>query len=301
MTAISAESTFPAKTAANGFGVWPVMLTPFHEDLSIDWASLDAITDWYIDQGSAGLFACCQSSETPHMTKEEKVQVAAAVIKRAAGRVPVVIGALGQANDDERLEAVRSYDAQGAYAVIIIPNSFGGPEESERVIIDRMQALASRCPEIPLGLYECPVPYKRQLSPEAVGELAATGRYVWMKECSASASQIELKVNASKDTPLRIYNANTELIARGVELGCWGYSGLAANFVPEECVALCDRASVGPLDAQAKKRYDDLVILNQERVLVNYPMGAKQYLRERGVPIKPICRVQTQAPAYGAR
>ena len=44
-------------------GVWPVMLTPFTQDGAIDWDGVDAITNWYIDSGVAGLFAVCLSSE----------------------------------------------------------------------------------------------------------------------------------------------------------------------------------------------------------------------------------------------
>ena len=284
-----------------GFGVWPVMLTPFDDDLSIDWPTLDLLTDWYIQQGSAGLFACCQSSETSHMTPQEKVRVAEAVIQRAAGRVPVVVGVLGQADDDERIQAIRSYHALGAQAAIIIPNAFGDERTAELTVVDRMKTLAAQCPEVPLGLYECPVPYKRLLSPDAVGELAAAGRFIWMKECSADADQIERKLKASRGTPLRIYNANTQLIVRAVQLGCWGYTGLAANFVPDECVALCNAAHAGPLNSDDAARYDDLVVLNRDRVLVDYPRGAKAFIRQRGVPIKPVCRMNRAAPTYSKK
>ena len=39
------------------------MITPFKEDLSVDYKALDALTEWFIESGTAGLFAVCQSSE----------------------------------------------------------------------------------------------------------------------------------------------------------------------------------------------------------------------------------------------
>ena len=64
-------------------GLWPVMLTPFKEDKTIDWNALDALTDWYLENGADGLFACCQSSEVWELTEQERLQVAARVVKRA--------------------------------------------------------------------------------------------------------------------------------------------------------------------------------------------------------------------------
>lgn len=89
------------------FGVWPVMLTPFHEDRSIDWDGLDALIEWYLAAGLSGLFGVCLSSEMYALTPEERVRLAAHVVKRAAGRVPVVAaGAFGDSpaeQADERL------------------------------------------------------------------------------------------------------------------------------------------------------------------------------------------------------
>lgn len=44
-------------------GLWPVMVTPFHEDRSIDWRGVDALTDWYLSAGAVGLFAVAQTIE----------------------------------------------------------------------------------------------------------------------------------------------------------------------------------------------------------------------------------------------
>ena len=71
-------------------GVWPVMLTPFKENGEVDWSGVDALTDWYIEAGVAGLFAVCLSSEMYELTEEEKISLVRRVVKRSAGRVPVV-------------------------------------------------------------------------------------------------------------------------------------------------------------------------------------------------------------------
>lgn len=81
-------------------GVWPVMLTPFRDDGTMDWSGLDALIEWYVSAGATGLFAVCLSSEMYKLTPEERVRLAKHVVQRAAGRVPV---AVALPDDDERL------------------------------------------------------------------------------------------------------------------------------------------------------------------------------------------------------
>ena len=49
-------------------GIIPVMLTPFDDQGAIDWGSLEALIDWYLEKGAEGLFAVCQSSEMQFLT-----------------------------------------------------------------------------------------------------------------------------------------------------------------------------------------------------------------------------------------
>ena len=55
-------------------GVWPVMLTPFTKDREIDFKTLKQLVEWYIERGSSGLFAVCQSSEMFYLSFEERAQ-----------------------------------------------------------------------------------------------------------------------------------------------------------------------------------------------------------------------------------
>ena len=67
-------------------GVWPVMLTPFTDDNRVDYDSLEKLINWYIENGVAGLFADCQSSEMFFLSLEERVELARGDEEKAAGR-----------------------------------------------------------------------------------------------------------------------------------------------------------------------------------------------------------------------
>jgi 4-hydroxy-tetrahydrodipicolinate synthase len=66
------------------------MVTPFDAAGHVDYAALEALTDWFIDAGVAGLFACCLSSEMYDLTPSERLGIAKCVFRRTAGRVKVV-------------------------------------------------------------------------------------------------------------------------------------------------------------------------------------------------------------------
>ena len=80
-------------------GIIPVMLTPFLDDGTIDYPGLDRLTEWYLANGADALFAVCQSSEMQFLSLAEKTAVATHVVKRVAGRVPVL--ASGHTSDSQ--------------------------------------------------------------------------------------------------------------------------------------------------------------------------------------------------------
>lgn len=64
------------KTTSN----WPLMLTPFKDDKSIDWPGVYRLTDWYIESGASGLFAVCVSSEMYELQDDECIVLARHIV-----------------------------------------------------------------------------------------------------------------------------------------------------------------------------------------------------------------------------
>ncbi len=256
-------------------GVWPVMLTPFTEDNRIDDESLKRLVDWYIRAGVDGLFAVCQSSEMFFLSLEERVHLTEAVIRAAAGRVPVI--ASGQVSDllEEQVREVNAVAACGPAAVILITNRFAAQNESDEIWFSNLQKLLDRLdPSIPLGFYECPYPYKRVLSPKLLGRAAATGRFYLMKDTCCDAALIREKLQAIKGTPLRLYNANTATLLDSLQNGAAGYSGVMANFHPELYVWLCRNLRKDPVQAALVSDFLTIASFIEHKP---YPVNAKYH------------------------
>lgn len=270
-------------------GVWPVMLTPFTEDGAIDWDGLDALTDWYMESGVAGLFAVCASSEMYHLTEGERYAVARRVVKRANGRVPVVAsGTFGGAMDLQAETVIKTAET-GVDAVVALVCQIVPEEDSDAKWQDEMDRLLKMTDEIPFGLYECPGPYHRLLSAELLGWCASTGRFCFTKDTSCDMAQIEPKLRAIEGSGLRFFNANTPTLLDSLLAGGDGYCGTAANFYPDLFVWLCHYYQNEPELASDVQRF--LSVANK-LAGHKYKASAKLFLSMLGLPILPICRDQ---------
>ena len=265
-------------------GVWPVMLTAFNDNGAIDWGGVEALVEWYIEAGVAGLFTVCLSSEMYHLNPQERLDLAARVVKRAAGRLPVVAaGAFGESLAQQSEMAKRLADI-GVTAVVLTVNQLADENEPDAAWQTNAAAFCDACGDIPLGLYECPAPYHRTLSPESLVWTARTGRFVFLKDTCCRRDAIEAKLEAVRGTSLRWFNANCPTLLTSLQAGGDGYCGIAANFFPELYVWLCRHAAAYPGVAQ---RLQHFLSVADMAVRHKYPTSAKVFLARGGLPIQP--------------
>lgn len=270
-------------------GVWPVMLTPLSRSGEIDEQGLRALVNWYIDHGVDGLFASCQSSEIYKMDLKERVRIVEITRSEAKGRVPVV--ASGHISDgfDDQARELEAIAATGVQAVILITNHLAKAGESDDTWMRNMGVLLSRLdPAANLGAYECPMPYKRLMSPEMIAFIAQTGRFYFLKDTCCDAETIRKKLAATQGTNLKLYNANTSTLLESLLDGAPGFSGIMANFHPELYVWLTRNFR----HPKAQHVQDMLTLASLiERQL--YPVNAKYHLKEiEGLPVTTFSRVQ---------
>ncbi len=270
-------------------GVWPVMLTPFTESGAIDENGLRALVDWYIEAGVDGLFASCQSSEIFNMNFEERMRIARITVEQAAGRVPVVASGFTDYDLDAQVKSIEAMRDTGVDAVILLTNRLAAEDEGDDVLLGRVDALLAKIdPSIKLGLYECPMPYKRLLTVPVVKKCAGTGRFYFLKDTCCDAEQIRQKLAAAQGSNLKLYNANTTTLLQSMRDGAPGYSGIMANFHPEVYVWLT--RNIHHENADLVQGSLTLASLIERQC---YPVNAKYHLNViEHMPVKVKCRVR---------
>jgi len=266
------------------------MLTPFLENNQIDHPALRSLTEFYLAQGARGLFANCLSSEMFQLTDQERLDIVGTVAKAVNGRAPVVASGTFSSDMKSCSEFVKKiYDA-GATAVILITNQLADPEEDDEHLRRNAERIMNATGDIPLGVYECPVPYKRLLSPELMRWLGASGRFFYHKDTSCKLKAIRAKLEAIKGTSLALYNANTATALASLDAGAAGISPIGANFYPELYTYLITEFDTHGMG-------DALVRLNAQLDIMDaiadhhYPFSAKMFLKKRGLPLSTACRI----------
>ena len=268
------------------------MLTAFHQNLSIDVDGVDALTDWYLESGSTGLFSACLSSEAHLMDSGETVALVKRVVARTEGRVPVAAGAMGNRTTAERVDLCKRLRDAGAEVVVLVANAFADADEPDELLESRLLDFADQCPGVALGLYECPVPYKRLVGPAPLEGLAKSGRFEWLKETSCDLETLRAKIAVAAGTPLRVFNANLRLMLDTIDIGGAGFSGIFANFFPGVIADLTDVSTRRrPPDAGL---FEQVLSVDAELVerhyQSSYPAIAKHCAAQQGVPIEPWSR-----------
>ncbi|CAG7614892.1 Putative 2-dehydro-3-deoxy-D-gluconate aldolase YagE [Paenibacillus solanacearum] len=282
------------KTIASG--VWPTMITPFTLKGEVDYDALERLVEWYIGHGVQGLFAVCQSSEMFYLTLEERISVARFVKEKAAGRVQVI--ASGHISDElaDQIEELKQMAATGVDAVVIVSNRLAKAEEDDSVWIGNAQKLLDAVPDIPFGVYECPYPYKRLLSPDTLKWCASTGRFLFLKDTSCDIGQMKAKLEAVAGSELKLFNANSTTLLESLKLGAAGFSGVMANFHPDLYVQLIGQWRQ---NAELAERLQSFLTVASLIELQVYPVNAKYHLRQLGLPIETVCRVRDDSALKG--
>jgi 4-hydroxy-tetrahydrodipicolinate synthase len=271
-------------------GFIPVMLTPFKDNGEIDYNGLTALTEFYLDSGASGLFANCLSSEMFELTQQEMLQMVGHIVDVAGGRVPVVATGTFEASVAEQAEFIKKIYDKGIAAAIVITGLMAKEHESEVQFNEKVFQLIDLTAQIPLGFYECPVPFKRVLTPSQLKLFVETGRVIYHKDTCLDIDQVSQKNKACAFADkFGLYDAYMAHAVASLHAGSAGLSCIQGNFFPELIVWLCDNYHQGSL-AEEVGLVQQFLIDEMEVMHQNYPIIAKYYLQSQGLNISTFTR-----------
>lgn len=282
MTSSITQSSLPR-------GFIPVMITPFLESGEVDYEGLSRLTDFYLEAGAAGLFGNCLSSEMYELTEAERLAVTRRVVEQVTGRVPVVAtGSFGGPMPQQAEFIKKIYDT-GVQAVILTTCQLAYPHDSDAVFLDRLHQLMNLTDTIPLGLYECPVPYKRLISSQLLANILPTGRVIYHKDTSLDADEVERRLAVADGYSFGLYDAYMVNAVSSLRAGAAGLSCIQGNYVPELIVWLC-REFDNPNRQADVQRVQQWLVDSMDLLHTAYPTAAKYALQKRGLPISSYTR-----------
>lgn len=267
-------------------GIYPVMITPFTADNQIDYDAVDRIVEFYAQGGCHGIFAVCQSSEMFWLTENEREKLAARVVKASAGRMCVVASGHISERMEDQIRELRRIAATGVNAVVMISNRLASPDESDDALIARMKTILDAIPGVTFGMYECPYPYKRMLTPKVLEAMAETGRFTFIKDTCCDAELIAERIKLL-DGRIQLFNANCATALETFESGADGFSGIMANYHPDLLVWLYENFRAQP--EKARKLSSMLSVMSLVEGC-GHPAAVKYHMNLAGVPMEIRCR-----------
>ncbi|RQR27730.1 MULTISPECIES: dihydrodipicolinate synthase family protein [unclassified Burkholderia] len=269
-------------------GIVPVMLTPFDDAGAIDYAGLERLIEWYLAHGSDALFAVAQSSEMQFLSLAERSELARFVIERVAGRVPVVASGHISEDLDAQVAELRAAAESGAQGVVLVTNRLDPQRKGSAAFLDHLHKLLARLPsDVPLGLYECPAPYRRLLSDDELRACIDTGRFVMLKDVSCDLETVKRRVALAAGSPLKILNANAAIAWDAMKAGSAGFNGVFTNFHPDLYRWLRTRGDSDPALADELSTF---LVVSAVSEALGYPALAKIYHQRIGTFASIRCR-----------
>lgn len=268
------------------------MITPYRADGSVDIDTARRYVDFYARGGMDGIFAVCQSSEIFYLTLEERAALARAVYREAksCGRGMTVVSS-GHVSDSlqDQIRELNTIADAGTDGLILISNRLARQDESDDVWIANAERLIRALPDdVPLGVYECPYPYKRLMTEKLLRFCVSTGRFRFMKDTCCDAAEIARRTELLRGTPFRLYNANCQTLLASLRSGAAGYCGVMANFHPRLYARLCHTFDSDPAGAESLQAL--LGTLGYTEGGLPYPLSAKYSMTLNGIPTENISR-----------
>lgn len=286
------------------FGAYPTMITPYNSDNTIDCGAVRALVDWYWENGCCGIFASCQSSEIHCLSLSERVLHAQLVKEEAdrlaaanPGRTPMTVVASGHISNsfDKQVEELNAVAGTGIDALVLISNRLDIDNTSDAKWISDCERLISALPaDMPLGIYECPRPYKRLLTPEILRYCTQTGRFAFIKDtcCNAAMMAERIALVAETEAPVcgykpALFNANAQTLLSSLRSGAVGYCGVMCNFHPDLYAWLCSHYQT---DVEKAELLASFLSTSAFLEALPYPCTAKYHLNKTGVSMNLIAR-----------
>ncbi len=259
-------------------GVMPALTTAFDENLKIDRAFLTRHALWQVENGVSGLVALGSLGEAATLTLEEKFAVIETLVAAVGGKVPVV-AAISSLSTTDAVALAKAVEARGAQGLMILPPYVykGDWSEMKAYVGAILEATA-----LPAMLYNNPVAYGTDFTPEQIQELAKD--YANLRAVKESSTDVRrvTAIRALIGDRLSIFVGVDDAIVEGIAAGATGWIAGLVNALPKESVDLFNLASAGK-SQEAFELYRWFLPLLRMDTVPKFIQLIKQVQQELGV------------------
>jgi 4-hydroxy-tetrahydrodipicolinate synthase len=273
-------------------GCGTALVTPFHQDGSLDEAALRNLIAWQVESGIDFLIPCGTTGETPTLTRDEWLRVIDATIEVGAGRVPIVAGATSNSTQEAVEKAREVASRPGVNAILTASPYYNKPTQEGQY--RHFKAIAEAVDK-PLILYNVPGRTSANIEPSTLARLAEVPNILGVKEASGNMTQIAEVLHAVPESFL-VFSGDDALTLPVIALGGVGIISVASNEIPAEMAAMT-RAALSNDWTTARGIHRKYLPLMQANFIESNPLPVKAALAMMGrleevyrLPLVPMRR-----------
>jgi 4-hydroxy-tetrahydrodipicolinate synthase len=258
------------------FGSIVALVTPMHDDGSVDYATLRQLIDWHIAEGTNCIGVVGTTGESPTVSIEENCEIIRVAVEHAKGRVPIMAGA-GANSTAEAIEMTRFAAQVGADCTLQVVPYYNKP--TQEGIYRHFKAIAEAV-DLPVVLYNVPGRTVADMQHETVLRLAQVPGIIGIKEATGNIDRAAWLI---KQAPkgFSIYSGDDPTAIALMLLGGHGNVSVTANVAPGAMSQLCAAAMAGDA-ARARELHMTLLPLHKQLFVEANPIPVKWALARMG-------------------
>ena len=258
-------------------GSMVALITPMHEDGSLDAGALQRLVEFHLDQGTDAIVAMGTTGESATLDEEEHCAVLRQVVEFAAGRIPVIAGTGANATS-EAIHLSECAKACGAAAGLSVTPYYNKP--TQEGLYRHFKTIAEAV-DLPLILYNVPGRTACDLQPETVARLAQVPGIIGIKEATGDLGRVG-RLRALCGPDFELYSGDDASARPFLLAGGQGVISVTANVAPRAMHEMCAAALAGDPRAAAE-RDAPLTALHQALFVESNPIPVKWAVHELGL------------------
>jgi len=255
-------------------GMLVALVTPFKNG-QVDYAAIERLVDWHVEQGTDGLAPVGTTGESPTVDVEEHERIIRTVVERAAGRIPVIAGTGANATA-EAIHLTRYAKEAGADGSLQVCPYYNKPTQEG---LYRHFAAIAEAVDLPMVLYNIPSRTGVSLTPGTIARLARLPQVVGVKEATGSIDQASEILSLCD---LVVLSGDDSLTLPLMAVGAQGVISVVGNLVPKDMKRLTDAMLTGDV-ATAREAHRRLFPLCRAMFIETNPIPVKTAMKMVGL------------------
>jgi len=256
------------------------IVTPMHEDGSLDMPTLHQLLDWHIAEGTDGIVIVGTTGESPTVSVEEHCELIKSTVAHVAGRIPVIAGTGGNSTA-EAIELTQFAKSVGADASLQVVPYYNRP--TQEGMFQHFKKIAESV-DLPVILYNVPGRTVADMSNETIAKLAAVPGIAGVKDATGNigrGSELLRLVPPS----FAVYSGDDATAMALMFCGAKGNISVTANVAPRAMHELCAAAIAGHVT--------EAIVINNRLI----PLHNKLFVEPNPVPVKWALTQMGKIPA----